>query len=507
MERRRSPARRTPTRSRHGMSCGRRGCAQVWTRALPWAVAVLLGAAPAAASPRPRAALPPPQPPAAAAAPAPAAATSPAPAAAASPAAVTAPAAPTPAQAAAAASVAAAGSLPGSITSLTLQQAIELALRGNPGLRAQAATVDSTRAGEITAALRPNPTLSNGTVDFTGGIGWTFERGGKRQRRIDSARLATAGAERDLLDATRTLTGAVRASFTAALLARGNLRAARDNLANFQQVEDLNRIRHEKGEISGGDFLKIGLQKLQFQTDVQDADLAYRTARANLRQQLYAPELAQDFEVAGELRPAPLGPTLAEIEALALMTRPDLLSAQTAMRKAEADVRLAEANAKVDVTASLGWVHTGPSLVSDDHVSPFFSIGQTANALGSGISFPLPIFNRNQGEIARTRSEVVRTRWAADTVRAQVIADVETAYAALRASQERVDLYERVYLQQSHDSREIAEFAYRRGATSILDLLDAERTDRATQLAYRQALADQQTRRAQLEAAVGVPLQ
>jgi cobalt-zinc-cadmium efflux system outer membrane protein len=391
----------------------------------------------------------------------------------------------------------------GSITSLGLPHAIDLALRGNPGLRAQAATVESTRAGEVTAALRPNPTFSNGTVDFTGGIGYTFERGGKRERRIDSARLATATAERDLQDNRRTLILNVRTTFAAALLARFNLRAAKENLKNFQQVEDLNRVRNEKGEISGGDFLKIALQKLQFQTDLEDADLAYRTARANLRQAIFAPELAQDFEVEGELRPVPLPLALADLEQRALQTRPDLLSAETAVRKAEADVRLAEANAKVDVTASLGWVHTGPSLVQDDHVSPFFSVGQTANSLGTGVTFQLPIFNRNQGEIARTRSEVLRTRAAADTVRAQVIDDVETAYVALHASEERVTLYDHVYLQQSRDSRQIAEFAYRRGATSILDFLDAERTDRAIQLAYRQALADYVTRREQLDAAVG----
>lgn len=395
---------------------------------------------------------------------------------------------------------------PGSITSVSLPQAIALALRANPALRAQAATLESTRAGEITAALRPNPTFSNGTVDFTGGLGWTLERGGKRQRRIDSARLATAGAEHDVRDARRTLIGNVRIAFTAALLARGNLQAAQDNFKNFQLVEDLNRLRHEKGEISGGDFLKIGLQKLQFQTDVQDAALAYRTARANLRQAIFAPELAQEFEVEGELRPAPPPEALADLERHALGARPDLLSAETAVRKAEADVRLAEANAKVDPTFSVGWIHTGPSLANDQHVQPFFSFGQAGNALGTGLNVQLPIFNRNQGEIARTRSEVVRANAAAETVRAQVIDDVEVAYVALRSSQERVDLYERVYLKASNDSREIAEFAYRKGATSILDLLDAERTDRATRLAYRQALADELTRRAQLEAAMGEDL-
>ncbi len=416
---------------------------------------------------------------------------------------VSAPAAP-PAPAASAASSAPAA--PGSLTVLTLEQALELALRGNPGLRAQGATVEATRAGEITAALRPNPTFTNGTVDFTGGVGWTFERGGKRQRRIDSARLATAASLSDLQDARRTLVVQVRTTFTAALLARGNLLAAQENLDNFQRVEDLNRVRFDKGDISGGDFLKIGLQKLQFQTDREDADLASRTARANLRQAIDAPELAADFDVVGELRPVAPGHTLPDLEKRALATRPDLASAVTAVRKAQSDVDLALANAKVDVTVSVGWIHSGPSLASDDHVQPLFSLGQSANAVGTGISFPLPIFDRNQGEIARTRAEVARAQAAADAVRAQVINDVETAWVALAASRERVELYEQSYLKASRDSRDIAEFAYRKGATSILDLLDAERTDRAIRLAYRQALADFVTHREQLDAAVGEEL-
>jgi cobalt-zinc-cadmium efflux system outer membrane protein len=412
--------------------------------------------------------------------------------------------APPPAPAASTANTAPAA--PGSLTVLTLEQALELALRGNPGLRAQGATVEATRAGEITAALRPNPTFTNGTVDFTGGVGWTFERGGKRQRRIDSARLATAASLSDLQDARRTLIVQVRTTFTAALLARGNLLAAQENLDNFQRVEDLNRVRFDKGDISGGDFLKIGLQKLQFQTDREDADLASRTARANLRQAVDAAELAANFDVVGELRPVAPGQTLPDLEKRALATRPDLASAVTAVRKAQSDVDLALANAKVDVTLSVGWIHSGPSLASDDHVQPLFSLGQSANAVGTGISFPLPIFDRNQGEIARTRAEVSRAQAAADAVRAQVIHDVETAWVALAASRERVELYEQSYLKASRDSRDIAEFAYRKGATSILDLLDAERTDRAIRLAYRQALADFVTHREQLDAAVGEDL-
>jgi outer membrane protein, heavy metal efflux system len=388
------------------------------------------------------------------------------------------------------------------MTALTSDEAVALALEHNPTLRGQAAAIDSTRAGEITAALRPNPTFTSGTNDFTSGVSWTIERGGKRRRRIDSTRLATAGAGLDYADARRTLVLNVRSTFTAALLARSNLALARENLESFEQEEGLHRIRHEKGEISGADFLKISLQKLQFETDVQDATLALRTAKTNLRQLLYTPELAADFEVVGELQAVPLERPLDQLQETAYRNRPDLRSAATALAKAEADVRLAQANAHVDPNVALGWNHVGSSF-GPSWLQPQFPKGAASNTLTSGFSIPLPVFDRNQGEIARTKAEVIRARSRVDVLRAQVGNDVEVAFHSLRLSRERVRLYEQTYLGQARDSRQIAEFAYRKGATSILDLLEAERTDRGVQLAYRQALADYVTRLKQLEAAVG----
>ena len=127
--------------------------------------------------------------------------------------------------------------------------------------------------------------------------------------------------------------------------------------------------------------------------------------------------------------------------------------------------------------------------------------------MGLGISFPIPVFNRNQGEIARSRAEETRATLLGRAARNQVLREVETAYAALESSRERVRMYEDTYLARSRESREIAEYAFERGATSILELLDAERTDRATQLAYRHELAAYQTNLAELEAAVGAPAQ
>jgi cobalt-zinc-cadmium efflux system outer membrane protein len=390
------------------------------------------------------------------------------------------------------------------IRTLSAAQAVDLALAHNPALQAQRQGVASARASEVTAGLRPNPTFFNETQDFTGALVWPLERGGKRRRRIDSARLATAIAGTDYLDARRGLVLAVRQAYTQILLAGSNLALADANLKDFSEVERLNQVRFDKGAISGADLDRIQLQRLQFETDVQDASLALATARASLRALVATPELAPEFEATDELKYTGFDRPLAELLDLALRSRPDLRSAETAREKARADVRLAEANAVTDVSVTAGWSHAGPTFEArgSSRFQPFFPAGATSNAFGTGLSFPLRIFDRNQGEIARTRSEVARADELARAVRNQVINDVEVAYRTVAGSGSRVGLYERTFLAKSREAREIAELAFKKGATSILDLLEAERTDRSVQLAYRQALASYLLARSVLDAAV-----
>jgi len=121
-------------------------------------------------------------------------------------------------------------------------------------------------------------------------------------------------------------------------------------------------------------------------------------------------------------------------------------------------------------------------------------------------SISIPLFNRNQGEIARARAEQLRADFLTEAARNQVLQDVETAYASFESSRERVRLFEQTCLAQAKESLDIQEFSFRNGAASIVDFLDAERTYRATQLAYRQQLAAYWTNLAQLEAAVRAPL-
>ena len=388
--------------------------------------------------------------------------------------------------------------------SFTWEQIRDKFLITNPTLEAQAQSIESSRAAEVTAGLRPNPQFQNDTTSATIGIYQELEIAGKRPARLQSARLGTSIAETDFANARRTLVFSLRQAFVAALLAKSDIDFAQKNLADYQKAIELNRLMLQQGAISRGTFLKIELQTLQFQTDVDDATLALKTAKATLRALVGPPNLPQNFDVQGDLRAIALEKSLSELEQLALSSRPDLKSSETSREKSLADLRLAKANRWPDPTIGTSFLHTGNELGGPSWFQPFYPKGGIPNAMGLGIaSFSIPLFNRNQGEIARTRSEQLRADFLLQAARNQVLQDVETAYASFESSRERVRLYEETYLSRAKESLDIEEFSFRNGAASILDFLDAERTYRTTQLAYRQQLAAYMTNLAQLEAAVG----
>jgi outer membrane protein, heavy metal efflux system len=380
----------------------------------------------------------------------------------------------------------------------------DLFLKSNPTLRAQAQNVISNRAAEITAGLRPNPTFQNDTTSATIGIYQEFEVGGKRSARIKSAHLATQISQTDAEDTRRTLMLSLRQAFVSALQAKSDLEFAHDNLANYQKTVDINTEMLKQGALSRANFLKIQLEMLQFQTDLDDAELEMKTAKATLRGLLGPASLSGDFDVLGELKAVPFDKDLPELKQSALQNRPDLRSAETGRLKALADVRLAKANRWPDPIIGASYLHTGNEIGGPDWFQPFYPKGSSSNAMGVGIaSVPIPIFNRNQGEFARAQSEQLRSEFFADAVRNQVLQDVESAYASFVSSRERVRLFEQIYLASAKESLEIEDFSFHKGGASILDFLDAERTYRATQLAYRQQLAAYLDSLAQLQTAVG----
>lgn len=381
----------------------------------------------------------------------------------------------------------------------------DLFLKSNPTVRAQEQSVVSNRAAEVTAALRPNPTLQNDTTSATLGIYQEFEIGGKRAARIRSAKLATAISQTDAADTRRTLMLNLRQAFVAALQAESDLQFAQQNLAAYHRTVDINRQMLQQGEIARADFLRIELQTLDFQTDLNEAALDLKTAKATLRGLLGQGNLPDDFNVVGELKAAPFDMDLAELKRLAFQNRPDLKSATTGRDKAAADLRLAQANRWPDPTIGTSFLHTGNEIPGPNWFEPFFPKGSTSNAMGVGVaSLPLPIFNRNQGEIARARSEEIRANLLAEAEQSQVMQDVESAYAQFVSAREQLKLYEGTYLSEAKESLDIEEFSFHKGGASILDYLDAQRTYRATQLAYRQQLASYLNALAQLQTAAGI---
>lgn len=388
---------------------------------------------------------------------------------------------------------------------ITLDDAISLALTNSPSLKATRTQIAQNKAQEVTANLRPNPLLSwdtqfipifspgdfstdtlNNLQQFDVGVGYLFERGHKRQNRLRAAQDATAVTESQVVDAERTLAFNVAQQFINALLANSNLQFAQEDLSSFQQTADISEQRYKAGDISEGDLLKIKLQLLQFQTDVTAARVAKVQALGSLRQLIGYKALPRDYDTAGDLNYQPLNATLDDLQVLALKTRPDLRAAQQGIKAAESQVSLAKANGKQDLNAAINYSHV--SGVSS--TSLFFNI-------------PLPVFNRNQGEIARTRSTVDQAQFTAQGAEDTVMTDVMNAYEAAATNQEVVKLYTSGYLKQAEDSRNISEYAYKGGAATLLDFLDAQRSYRATQLAYRQALAAFMLSLEQLRQAVG----
>ena len=170
----------------------------------------------------------------------------------------------------------------------------------------------------------------------------------------------------------------------------------------------------------------------------------------------------------------------------ALRDRPDFRAAVLGITAAQSQILLAKANGKVDVNGTYDFTH-----VSGENTASLF------------VNFALPVFNRNQGEIARTGYALTQAQEQQQAASDTVLSDVANAYEAVRSNDEIVQLYISGYLKQAGESRDISEYAYRRGAASLLDFLDAERSYRAIQLAYRQALASYMTALEQLKEAVG----
>jgi outer membrane protein, heavy metal efflux system len=398
---------------------------------------------------------------------------------------------------------------------ITLDEAIQMALQHNHNMLAARTMILQSQAEETTANLRPNPYLfadweylplgapshQNPTVypgvstsDYLNnntegdiGIGYLIERGRKRQHRLKAAQDITAQTRSLVADNERGLTFGVAAGFVNVQLAESTLELAELDLKSFGKTVELSEMRFKAGAISEDDYLKIKLQLLQFETDFQQAELAKVQGLSDLRQLLGYESVSANYDVAGPFDYQPVKGNLEDLQLKGLQNRPDYRAAQQAVTAADSQHELQKAIGKPDVTVQANYSH-----VNAINAASFFG------------SIPLPIFNRNQGEIARTGFAITQAQEQEKATSGQVMTDVKDAYEGLRENDRVIQFYRSGYLEVAQKDRDISEYAYQRGAASLLDFLDAERSYRAAQLAYRQALASYLLALEQLREAVGV---
>src|SRR6267143_2538045 len=387
--------------------------------------------------------------------------------------------------------------------SLTWQQIRDRFESANPTLRAGEIGISESRAQEITAYLRPNPTftvVANQIQAFpfkpyqplasllqTESISYLHERQGKRELRRESAQKGTAIAELSLADQQRTLLFNLRNAFVQNLQAKAILELAQQNLSYYDQVLAVNRDRFNAGDISRVDLDRLELQRVQYQSDVETSAVNLRTAKIQLLTLLNDRTPLEQFDVTGPFEFMEQLTPLEELRRVALDTRPDLRAAVQAVDKAQIDHRLAIANGSTDPIFGLDY-GTNPPL---------------NRYIGFNVTIPLRISDRNQGEKLRTQLDIGRNTQLREATLAQVFSDVDSAFATLTSNVNLLRPYKERYLAQSLQVRDTISFSYQQGAASLLDFLNAQNDYRTTQRAYLTLIGSYLTAAAQLNLAVG----
>jgi cobalt-zinc-cadmium efflux system outer membrane protein len=379
----------------------------------------------------------------------------------------------------------------------------------NPTLRAAQLSVDESRAQEITAYLRPNPEFTFATdgtqltpfegawrpfsgTQFSGSLSYLHERQHKRELRRESAQKATSVTQSQLADQERTLLFSLRNAFVQTLQAKAVLALAHENLTYYDQVLTLSRERKQAGDIAQVDLDRLEVQRVQYETDIQTATVNLRTAKIQLLALLNDRTPVERFDITGPFDFQERLMPLQELRAAALDARPDLRAAIQSEDKAKTDRRLAMANGSTDPIFS-AWVTHNPSFNN-----PFDN-----NTIGASVSIPLRIFDRNQGEKARTEAEMRRTERLRAATEAQVFSDVDSAYVALSGNLALLASYKARYLAQAGRVRDTISFSYQRGGASLLDFLQAQQDYRSVQLNYLNLIGAYLTSGSQLNLAVG----
>jgi cobalt-zinc-cadmium efflux system outer membrane protein len=394
-------------------------------------------------------------------------------------------------------------------SALSWQQVRDRFEKNNPTLEADQSNVEESKAEEITAYLRPNPQLTIATdgtqfvpyhgsyVPFLGtqyqaAFSYLHERDHKRELRLQSQQQGTAIATSTHVDLERNMLFSLHSAFIAVLQAKTTVAMATEDLAYWDKVLEISRTRLQAGDIAQNDMDQLDLQRVQYESEIESAQINLRTAKIQVLTLLNDRTPVDQFDLQGLFDYTDQLEPLADLRQAALDTRPDLKAAVQSVDQAKTNFNLALSNGSTDPTLSAWWTY-----------NPSFNNPDDKWTLGLSVSIPLRIFDRNQGEKARTKIDIDRNQQLLSATQAQVYSDVDTAYAQVDGNLTLLRPYRTKYLDEAKRVRDTIEFSYEHGGASLLDLLNAESNYRQVQLAYVNLVGEYLTDAAQLNMAVG----
>lgn len=386
---------------------------------------------------------------------------------------------------------------------LSLGDAKTLLLRHNPALLA-ARLETEVEAGDVVAAEKfsnprfqvateglgtPGPGSFLNDQEFSILLRQDLLTAGKRAKRtrVESADVEIASMEARNLE--RLLLFDLKQAYYRVVLAQVNLELAGEILERFKAVVRLNRLQFEKGEISGGELRRVEAAQYQFYEDLIRSEVNLRNAKDRLLALFGFSDFSRDFEATDPFDPRFSPPPLSELRKAATRERVDLAAQRARVRRSAMVTELERARAKPNVSLFGGYRR---------------DFGRSGAILG--VEFPVFAFDRNQGAIIRSLAEGRRHERRVELLETEVLRELQAAVNQLDGNRRRIEALEGEYLKIAEQSREITDSAYRLGAASLIELLEAERTYRETRRFYNRSLYDYQVSRAQLELAIGEDL-
>ena len=363
--------------------------------------------------------------------------------------------------------------------SLTLEQALEQASSLSPVIRAATKEVDATGGAVQQAGLRPNPEFSAGLEDTsqrdtrvtTASIGLPIELGGKRLARIAAAERARDVAIADLSTATAELKAQVYAAYFQTLVAQERARLANDSLELASRAADAVGKRVTAGKVSPVELNRARVDQANAQLELTDAESTVRTAQLRLATAIGLREVTF-ANVSGNIERVPDRPSYAQLVSR-IDESPILLSGRLEIDRRRAVLASERSKAYPDVTVSVGTRRDA-------------QLGRTQAVVG--LSIPLPLFNRNQGNVYEAARRADKAEDEAESTRLRVITSLRDASNTLDVARQSLDVLKTTVLPAAAQAYDAATKGFEGGKFGFLEVLDAQRSFLAARTRYLNTL-------------------